>query len=827
MKTNPTVNLTIDGRPAAVPFGATILDAAREAGVRIPHLCKHPWIHRLASCRLCLVKVAGVDGVVAACTTPVAEGMNVTANDDDLLRRRRQQMQFILLNHPLDCPVCDKGGECKLQDLTYELGVADVPFRARIGEQRIDKLSPLIERNDERCIRCGRCVAVCEEVQAVGAYKFAGRGYDVRIDTKTGGPLDCEFCGQCVAICPVGALLSKQFKHQARVWELTHTTTACGYCGAGCQLELETRRGRIFRVESDRKRSLNHGQLCVRGRFGWDFTHDSRRAASPLIRRGGELAPATWDEALDAVADGVRHALAGGGPEAVAALASARLPVEDIWALGQLFGASRTAVAGQDAYAAALRIVRERLGHFGSTATFADLREADAILLLGSDLAAEMPVPHLAALAASREGDARLVVAHPTPTKLERFATARLRFRPGAADATLLLLLRELVEQKGQRVDFIMKHTDGFAVFKAGLDRLDVADLCARTGLAVDDVRAAAAALAGAQRPVAVLGPQALAGARASAVTGLAIDLLLALGNVETGLLLSADRCNLAGSMLAGAAGSSAGVIEAGMAGRLGALFICGGDPLVYGLGADQLRKAMEVTGFVVACDSFAGETAKKAHVFLPTTTFAERDGTYVSAENRALTLTPAVPPLAGAWPECKIVGELAKRLGKPAPAETLAEGEIAHSLFGAAAAPREARHLAAFLPRLKMPADGKFHFGELPVAAEPPHGDLLLVVGPIFQHNGSLSGWSKAIAQVAAAPFIELHPADAVRRGLRAGDRARVAADGVELTAAVRLNDALTPGVAFAPPHFAAFPAGRLLRDAPYAAVTVAKQSG
>jgi predicted molibdopterin-dependent oxidoreductase YjgC len=807
-----TVTLTIDGRAATVPFGATILDAAKAAGVKIPHLCKHEWIHRLASCRLCVVKIAGVEGVVAACATPAAEGMSVTTNDDELLRLRRQQMQFILLNHPLDCPVCDKGGECKLQDLTYALGVTDVPFRARLEGNRLDKLSPLIERNDERCVRCGRCVAVCEEVQAVGAYKFAGRGYHVRIDTKDGGPLNCEFCGQCVAICPVGALLSKQFLHKARVWELQRTTTVCGYCGAGCQLELATRRGKIYRTESDRRTSLNNGKLCIRGRFGWDFAQDERRAATPLIRRDGRLVPATWDEALDLVAENLRTAWAGGGPNAVAAAAGARLPLEDLYALGQLFGAANTAIVGQDGCAEAFKVVRERLGRFGSTATFADLRSADALLLLGSDLAAEMPVPHLAALAAAREGDARLVVAHPTPTKLEDFATARLRFRPGAAGATAVLLLHELLAQQGQRSDFIMQRTDGFAAFRAALDRLNLDELREESGLTAAAVHAAAAALAHAQRPVIVLGPQAVGGSDARAVTETAVALLLALGGAENGLLFSADRCNLAGALLVGAGAAYAEVIDAGRSGRLGALLLVGGDPLVCAPQADGLRKAMEVTRFVVACDAFVGETAKKAHVFLPTTTFVERGGTYLSAENRLLSLNAAVKPHGDAWPEWQIFAELAKRLGKSLPGDTLADLRTA-----ALAAKWDDARVA--------PAGAKYHFGELPAAGTAPRGEMTLVVGPMFQHNGALSSWSKAIAEAAPAPFVELHPADAARCGLRAGDRARVAANGVELTAPVRLNERLTPGVAFAPPHFAAFPAGRLLDGAPAVAVHIEKE--
>jgi predicted molibdopterin-dependent oxidoreductase YjgC len=372
--------------------------------------------------------------------------------------------------------------------------------------------------------------------------------------------------------------------------------------------------------------------------------------------------------------------------------------------------------------------------------------------------------------------------------------------------------------------------------------------------VSAEAARQAAAALGAAKNPVIVLGPLALAGAQAKTIADLTIDLLLALGKTDKGLLLSADRCDLVGVMLAGLAPGrlpglatyetapsgwpklpeqpgvgEAGVIEAGATGRLNALLVCGVDPLVHGTNAEALRKAMEVTGFVVVCDSFLTETAKKAHVFLPTMIFAERAGTYITAEGRALRLTPAMTPRDGAWPEWKIVVELAKRLGQAPTFGSLAEIRAA----AATAAPILAAlgkdglpPKGAMLPRAPLGEQAKLWFSEPPAAPPRPEGDLVLVAGAVFQHNGSLSSWSPAIAEVCATPWIELHPSDAARRGLHAGDRARIAARGVELHAPVRLNDQLTPGVAFSPRHFAAFPVGRLLGDEPYVAVTAAKQN-
>jgi len=850
-----TVTLTIDGRQLSVPFGTTILDAARRLDIDIPTLCEHEWLHRLGSCRLCLVKIEGLTQPVASCTTVAGDGMVVTTHDEELRRLRVTQMQFILMNHPLDCPVCDKAGECRLQDLTYALGVTEVPYRATTGEQRIDTLSPLIERNDKRCIRCGRCVAVCEEVQGVGALKFIGRGYQMRITTRDDGPLDCEFCGQCVAVCPVGALLPRPFKHKARVWDLEPTTTVCGYCGAGCQLVMHTLRDRIYRVTGD-SNSINEGKLCIRGRFGWDIVHDERRLTSPLLKRDAGFVAVTWDEALEAVAEGIRHALATGGPEAVGVLAGPRLPIEDAYLLAYVFGAGvgtrRVAVAGQDAYGEAMKVTFDRLGRAGSTASFRDLREADVIFLLGSDLAAEMPVPHLAVLAAVREGDAKLIQAHPTPTKLDNWATARLCYRPGGQVALLLLLIKQLLEMKRQNRKFLAEHTDGFIAFGREVNKLNAAELAAQCGLAVTEVDEAVRQLAAARHPVIVLGSQALAGAAAAAVTHLVLDLLMLLGKIEDGLLLSTERNNLVGVMLAGLVPGRgpgltsydqvpagwprlpeepglgyAGIIEAGQAGHLGALLSFGANPLVQNTKAETLRSAMKETPFVVVCDAFMTETAKLADVILPTTTFPERGGHIVSAERRVLESAQVVPAHGEAWPEWRILLELAAKLDFAVQVESPAEiWDEAISVIPPlrAAAPLMKGREGALLPRRILQADEKLPFGTLPTPPPPLGGELILTAGTWFTHNGTLTQWSKAIAEVAAAPRLDLHPDDAAKFGLAEGDIAWVENEGVRLSATVRLNGQLPPGVAFAPTHFAAFPVGRLLRDCPCAPVKIGK---
>ena len=361
-----------------------------------------------------------------------------------------------------------------------------------------------------------------------------------------------------------------------------------------------------------------------------------------------------------------------------------------------------------------------------------------------------------------REHDASLVCAHSLPTKLEDFATSRLRYRPGEETATLLLLLRALADAKAQNLDFIIKHTTGFAAFKTALDRLDSAALAKRAGLEWDDVRRAAAQLAAAKRLVVVLGQQALAAAPEDNA-GLALDLLTMLGGVEHGLLLTSDRNDAWGALLAlQAAGVAPAtfreVVEAGMNGRLNSLLVFGGDPLVSAPYAESLRKAMEVTGFVVAADAFLNRTAESANVFLPTQVFAERDGHVISAEGRLLRLRRAIEADENTLPESRIAAELARRLGRPlsenSPAAVWRELLTKNAALAATDA-QAASRAGSLLPPFALRAESKIAFGAAPKPAEPVAGEMILVTGPVLFHNGALSTRAAGTREVCPGPWI------------------------------------------------------------------------
>jgi predicted molibdopterin-dependent oxidoreductase YjgC len=333
------VSFSIDGLRGSAPEGTTVLQAARALGIPIPTLCEHPKLTPFGGCRLCLVEIKGVPRPLTACTTPVAEGMEVTTSSPKLQELRKTMLQLILSDHPNDCMVCEKAGDCTLQELAYAYGIRENPYQ---GERRTYQQrdgNPFIERDMEKCILCARCVKVCDEVQGVGAIEFAYRGFKAKVATPFERDLDCEFCGQCVAVCPTGALTGKMWAGLGRRMGVREVDTICPYCGTGCQITLHVKDNQVVRVSS-RADSWNEGWLCVKGRFGYRFISSPDRLKKPLVRRGSRLLEASWQEALSHAAEQLLRIKQQHGPQALGGLSSARCTTEENYLFQKLMRAA-------------------------------------------------------------------------------------------------------------------------------------------------------------------------------------------------------------------------------------------------------------------------------------------------------------------------------------------------------------------------------------------------------------------------------------------------------------------------------------------------------
>lgn len=333
-----TLNITIDGRKLTAEEGQTVMQAATAAGIKIPALCNHPALKPIGACRVCLVEVARQRTLQPACTFPVSEGMEVKTRSPQVEEARRFVLELLLSDHPLDCMTCERTGNCELQDLAYEYGLKESRFPGIQHAYDIDTSNPFYVRDYNKCILCRRCVRACNEMNGVEAIGTIQRGFSTKIATAFDGPMQdspCEFCGMCVEVCPTAALVPVLRARKGRPWEFKQVATTCTYCGVGCQFYLEVKDGRIVQVASKWDAPANHGWLCVKGRFGWDFVHHPDRLTKPLIRRtkGGPLEEAEWDEALDLVATRLKTIKDESGPAAFGAFTSAKCTNEENYVL--------------------------------------------------------------------------------------------------------------------------------------------------------------------------------------------------------------------------------------------------------------------------------------------------------------------------------------------------------------------------------------------------------------------------------------------------------------------------------------------------------------
>jgi predicted molibdopterin-dependent oxidoreductase YjgC len=333
------ITLTINGREIKAAEGETIFQAAKKAGIKIPHLCYREDLSVYAGCRLCVVEVEGARTLVASCAYPASNKMVVRTDTQRVIDARKQVLEFLLSDHPYDCMTCEASGTCKLEKYAYEYGIRKPRFVGERHDYPLRAQNPFFERDYNKCILCARCVTVVDEIQYCHAVDFSKRGFDSKVAASFDRNMQetpCVFCGNCVSVCPVGALSEKAGRFEGRDWELAKTATTCSYCGVGCTLVLNTKDGKVVKVTSDRNLGMNKGWTCVKGRFGFDYVHSPDRLTEPVIRENGAFRAATWDEALDRVAEGLKKVKAAHGPDAIGVLASAKCTNEENYLLQKL-----------------------------------------------------------------------------------------------------------------------------------------------------------------------------------------------------------------------------------------------------------------------------------------------------------------------------------------------------------------------------------------------------------------------------------------------------------------------------------------------------------
>ena len=652
-KAQELVSITVDGTTVQVPKGELLIKAAQEHGTYIPRFCWHERMKPVGMCRMCLVEIEGVRGLPPACTTPVADGMIVNTLSDAVKSAQDGVLEFLLINHPLDCPVCDRGGECPLQDTTLAFGPGESRFteEKRHWEKPI-AISDLVLLDRERCIQCARCTRFADEIAGDPLITFNERGGHTEIATFPDEPFSSYFSGNTVQICPVGALTAKPYRFRARPWDLTAVETSCTTCSMHCRGALESSSNRLVRLLGIDSEPVNHGWLCDKGRFGHDAINHEDRVRHPMVRRNGELVACSWPEALDAAADGLRAALGKGGASSVALLGGARGTNEDAYVWARFAkGVLRTDNVDAQFGDGLPAEVALGLPH----ALISDLDDARAIVVLGVDLKEEVPVLYLRARRASAELGIPLVEITATATGLTEYAVASLRHASGEQTQTAAALVGAI------------------GGTPAGDDAIDAAAaaLSGRSGHVV--VIAGRGNLAEhADATVAAVAELAeidhvgfLVALHRSNVRG-ALDLGLTPGFLPGRVSLDAGRDwfeELWGAVPSEAGLDALGILEAAADRRIGALILLGADPLGDCPDADLAARGLSGAGFTIAVDTFITDSNRAADVFLPVTAWGEQDGTVTNLEGRVQRVTRKVTAEGTAMPDWRIAAELALRL--------------------------------------------------------------------------------------------------------------------------------------------------------------------
>jgi NADH-quinone oxidoreductase subunit G len=671
-----TVSFEIDGREVVAPKGQLLIEAADAIGIYIPRFCYHPRMKPVGMCRMCLVEVVGPRGstLMPACYNPVADGMKVLTTSPKTKKAQDGVLEFLLVNHPLDCPVCDKGGECPLQDQTLAYGPGESRF---VEEKRHwDKPTPiseLVNLDRERCIQCGRCVRFADEVAGDPLIDFGERGDRTEVITFADShPFSSYFSGNIVQICPVGALTATPYRFRARPWDLEQVESTCSSCSVGCRVAVQSSTDQLVRKTGIDSDPVNWAWLCDKGRFDFQAVNSPARLSAPLLRRGDELVEVSWPEALEAAAEGIRRAVTAGGGRSVAVIGGSRLPNEDAYAWGKL---ARTVIGTDnldaqlgDGVPAEVLLGLER-------ATIDQAASAGLLVSLGTDPKEELPVLYLRLREAVRERGLQIVEASPTRTGLSPHAAVRLRHLPGG----LAELMKAITAGDEPAGDVAGVPLGDISAARAHLARATtgvppaggqvspesprVVVLLGRASLAGSDADLLAAVAALAQVP----GVAWLSGLRRSNVHG-ALDVGLAPGVLPGRVGLAEGRAWFEQqwrSPLPDAPGlDTAGILAAAARGRIGALVLLGADPEADFPDTRAAVQGLDGARFVVAVDAFLTDSSRKADVILPAATYAERRGSFTNLEGRISHLGAIVTAPGVAWPDWMVASELAFRLG-------------------------------------------------------------------------------------------------------------------------------------------------------------------
>lgn len=727
------INLVIDGRQVSVPKGTTVYTAARQLGIDIPIFCYHDRMPPFGACRMCLVEVEKMPKLQTSCTLEVYEGMVVHTQSKNSTEGREGILELLLINHPLDCPICDKGGECPLQDQTLKFG----PGLSRFFEEkrRFKKplhLGPVLSLDRERCVVCARCTRFGDLVAGDHALEFFDRGYKTEVGTPDGGPAQSKFIGNTIAICPVGALTSRVYRFRARPWDNDSTNTTCSLCPVGCNMILDARDGEIMRTRACEDRNVNDIWLCDKGWFGYEFTTHTERLQTPLVRHNGKLEPASWESALSLVASKMQEAQPSGK---LAGFGGNPLTVEENFLFQKLMRTGAGVNHVDHRLGMPLFTVEEEGIAPGMEMSIGACEELSYAFLLGVDLTEEFPVIWLRLRQAINRG-AEVVFCGPFAPEIALHLSKTILHAPGNE--------LKIIQQCMPQIASLASKGKPGALFVG------------RQYLHTPQRRAILSALSQLQR----------------STQNLTLNILEGKGN-SLGARLAGMRPDMGplSTPLTQPGLNSLQVMEESARHGWEFLYVAGANPATQ-LPSKLWQDARKKLKFLVVQDLFLTETAQQADLVLPALSFVEKAGTFVNIERRVRKLSPGKESPAGPCSDEEIFKRLAKKLHFDLSIDANFLEKFAHEF-----APKPESKLA------------EMRQGE----QKSSQSGLTAVFAPALFDRGVRMQHNPHLIQLAKEPCARVHPEEGARRGIHDHETVRVSMGGNSIT----INIELDPGVA------------------------------
>ena len=837
------LKLTIDGKELIAKPDQTIFEVAKENGIYIPTLCYHPRLSLLKSCRICLVDVQGAEMPMASCATPVVEGMVVYTRTERVEKMRLEALKLLLVNHPLDCPVCDAGGECQLQNRTYEFGIEKNEFPPE--KRKIPSTpygTPLIRQWFDRCVMCLRCIQACVDVPGANVLDVAEHGFISHVKAVRGE--NCISCGECLHMCPVGALTENLSPVKGRTWQLDRTQTTCTFCACGCQLELNTLANRkVVKVTTKGEAGINQGSLCVKGRFGFDFIHHPDRLQKPLVKKSGVFVEVSWEEALDLVATKLKEIKDKYGAQSIGGISSSRVTNEENYLFQKwmraCIGTNHMDNGARLSSGSSLYGMMASIGYGAMTHAMEEVTKADLILIVGADVYDDNLIFSNKMREAIRKNSAKIILVDPRKTQWEKWANLWLRPLPGTDIAWINGLVRLLIEKGGSSKEFIGSKTEGFETLGSSVEKFSAGFVKNATGISPADLEGVANLYFSAKKRAIVFGSGVIQHANGTEIVKALCNLALLTGETEEGAggvypLLTQN--NVQGAFDMGSLSEflpgyqkvedekarrkfeeiwKRGIPEKPgltyvemfdkiLEGKMKALYVFGEDPFITFPNLERLKNGLHHLEFLVVQDLFMTHIGSYAHVVLPGVSFAEKDGTFTNMERRIQRVRKAISPVGDSRPDWKILCDLSTKMGYPMgcqnPAEIMEEiaslvpiyAGISYSNLekgGIQWSSKNGRKLRFFPVEYKGPAE------------QPDNQFPLWIIPRGFHYHygiGTTTKRAMGLAKVFPDSCIEVHPEDATKAGLYEGGKVKVISPRGEVETICKISGAVPKGVAY-----------------------------